>query len=237
MIALPFILSVFGPAPAVEAPHRRQPAVSPVPGCQPGDRIVAATHHDAGPNTVEIADAHQEPVDPVAVGITPVGHSTAGNVAVPGQLFPRPAVEYRQEFRPFEDKAVGVDMVRFAVAVDITDRCGGAVDRSFRRPDGNLGLSVAVQVVDDEGSIVSAFADVFPQVDPPEQRAVSLVSFQFRRAGATAALRVIITAQFLLDDDFILSVTIEVPDRCVVDGISRGGLQRDAQVVLHRRAG
>src|SRR4030043_1857884 len=68
MIALPSVVPVAGgTVVAVEGPYSRKPAVSEIPCRQHRPGIVTAAHHQARSFAVEIRDARQKTVHPVAV--------------------------------------------------------------------------------------------------------------------------------------------------------------------------
>ena len=88
---------------------------------------------------------------------------------------------------------------------------------------GQLGLAVAVEVVDHELRVVRAGADVLPQVDAPQPPAVELVRVQVDVAGA-ARLRVVLGVGGIpLEDELVLSVTVEIAAGDRVTFLTAGG--------------
>ena len=112
------------------------------------------------------------------------------------------------------------------IRVGVADRRPLAVDGPVGRLADDLGLAVAVEVVDHELRVVGAFADVLPEVDPPEEAAVELVGFELRFARPPG-LRVVASPHLLFQDDLVLAVAVEVADRGVVGGMAGEGLEGD----------
>ena len=110
-----------------------------------------------GRDSVEVGDGREEAVDPVAAVVAPVGHSAPGrDILGRGQRLAGRAFENGEELRALEDEARGVAVIRVGVA----DRRPLAVDRPVGRLADDLGLAVAVEVIDHELGVVGAFADV-----------------------------------------------------------------------------
>ena len=63
--------------------------------------------------------------------------------------------------------------------------------------------------------VVRPLADVPAQVDPPEERAVELVGFEFRFAGRAAA-GVVARPHLLLEHDLEFAVAVEIAHRGIV---------------------
>ena len=142
---------------AVEGPDVRERAVPPVPGGEHGPRVVAAAHDHAGPRAVEVRDGREEAVDPVAAIVAPVGRPSPGrDVPGRGQRLAGRAFEDGEELRTIEDEARVVAVIRGGIA----DRRPRAVDRAVGRLADDLGLAVAIEVVDHELGVMSTFPDV-----------------------------------------------------------------------------
>ena len=81
---------------------------------------------------------------------------------------------------------------------------------------------------------MSAGADVYPQVDPPESRAVKFVCAKIRGVRL-AALRIVLGIRRVpLEHDFVLAVAVKVADAAIIGGAGRGrgGKNRDVNVTI-----
>jgi len=118
----------------------------------------------------------------------------------------------------------------------VADDFAGAVDGAVGGFADKLGAAVAVEIVDHELGVVGALADVFAEVDLPEQGAVEFVGLEERFVGE-AGLGVVAGAAGEVDNDLVGAVAIEVADGGVVGGVALGRAEGDRQVRAHRRTG
>ena len=252
VVALSAVFLVAGRAVvAVKHPAFRELAVAPIVSGQHGAGVITATHHDARVHAVEVSHAGKETVDAVAVVVAPIGDLAARRIVIGGgESGAGPAVEDREVFRSVEDiartaagrrfaalveragGAFGADVVGLRVADDFAD----TVDRAVGGFADNLGAAVAVEVVDHELRIMRALADIFAEVDFPEERAVELVGLQNRRIG-DAGLRVVAALAGLVQHDLVFAIAVEVADRDVARRVARGRAQRDGKIGQGQRPG
>ena len=215
-----------GTGVAVEGPDAVELARAPVPGDEDRPRVVAPAHDDAGPDPVEVGDAREEAIDPVPVGVSPVGDLPSGREVVGrGEGLAGRPFEDGEEFRPFEHIAVPIPVVRLRVAEDDPR----PVDRPVGRLADDLGPAVAVEVVDEERGVMGPFADVLAEVDPPEEGAVELVGLELGLAGR-APLGVVAGPHLLLEDDLVFAIAVEVADRGVVGRMPGESPEGDGEI-------
>ena len=77
--------------------------------------------------------------------------------------------------------SAGVDVVCSGIADDLTDAVGGAIGSLA----GELGTAVTIEIIHHELGVVGAGADIFTEVDLPEEGAVEAVGLQDGRIAAT----------------------------------------------------
>src|SRR5262245_678167 len=157
----------------VEGPDSCERAVAPVPGREHGASVITSGHNEAGPLSVEISDARQEAVHAIAVTVAPVAHCAArDDVARCGHSRAGLSIEDGQKFRPGEDVARGVAKI----GVRVSDYRAHAVNGPVSRLAGDLRPPIGADVLDLKLCVVSAGANVTPEVDAPEPRPIELVS-------------------------------------------------------------
>ncbi len=222
----------------VEGPDSGERAVAPVPGREHGASVITSGHNEAGPLSVEISDARQEAVHAIAVTVAPIADSPArDDVASGGHSRAGLSIEDGQKFRPGEDVARGVAKI----GVRVSNYCAHAVNGPVGRLAGDLGLPVAVKIVDLKLRVVSAGANVATEVDAPQPRPTELVSVEVDVARV-AGLRIVLRVRGVpFDDDLVLAVAVEIADATVVRAVSvilarrrharRRNLQGNAQVL------
>ena len=203
----------------VERPALDELAVDEVPRDDHGARVVAATHDERGVLAVEVRDAREEPVDPVAVGITPRTDRPPARLVV--DRVDRRAglpVEDGEVLGPAQDVAARVAVVGARVA----DHGADAVDRAVGRLERHLRAPVAVEVEHLELRVVRAGADVHAEVDAPQARAVELHRFGVDLAGV-ARLRVVLRDRRVPEEhQLVLAVAVEVAHRAVARPVGDG---------------
>ena len=225
--------------PRVEHPATGQLAITPVPGRQHDAAVDAAAHHDARTPAVQIGNAGQEAIAAVPVAVVAavaadtapaVDRLAAGNVVDGFQCRAGPAVEDREVLGPVEDAAVRArPLVLVApVLVRIADDPPLAILRPIGGLAGQLRPPVAVQVVHHELRVVLAVANVHPQIDAPQVGAVQLVGIQDRRAGDTC-VSVVAPTRYLVEDNLVFSVSVQVGNRRIAWAILIDRLNRDFQ--------
>jgi hypothetical protein len=128
--------------------------------------------------------------------------------------------------------AAGIDVVGGGVADDLA----GGVDGAVGGLAGEFGPAVAIKIIDDELRVVGAAADVFPEVDLPEERAVELVGLEDRLVG-DAALGVVLMAAGLHDDQLVFAVAVEIGGRAFEGLVARRVDHRHAEAGPGRGAG
>ncbi len=225
----------------VEDPAAGELAAAPVPGREHRAAVIAAAHDDAGMNAIEIGDARQEAIGTVAIAIialvaadaAPGGDVAAGwDVIGGGEGCTGAAVEDGEEFRAVENFAIAIDPVGIGVA----DHFAFAVDGSVGRFAGDFGDAVAVEVIDHELRVVRAFADVFAEVDGPEQGAIEFVGLKNRWIGQ-AGLRIVAAAAGHVNDDLVFAIAVKIADGGVVGGIALRSFQRSLDVLARGGVG
>ena len=222
----------------VEGPALDELAVHEIPRDDHRACVVAAAHHQRRVLAVEVGDAAEEAVDAVAVGVAPRADVPAARKVVDG--VDRGAglpVEDREELRAGEDVAAAVAVVRVGVA----DHRAFAVDRSVGRLHGDFRSSVAVVVEDLELRVVRASADVAPEVDAPQARAVELDRLDIDVAGVSRSRVVLRVRRVPQEDQLVLAVSVDVAHGAVarrVRGSAAVGhglvgrlVERDVEVV------
>ena len=228
------------PVLRVEDPALREPAIAPVPRGQHAATVVATAHHHARAHAVEICDTGEETIHAIAHAVVaavatvaaPAAQvATLGNVIRRGQRRAGAPVEDGEILRAFEHAPEGPRVaIRVApVGLHVADHFATAVNRSIRRLTGNLGDAVAVEVIDHELRVVRALADVFAEVDRPQQRAVELVALDNCFARESRGSRVAWTL-LGLQNNFVFAIAIEITNRSVVGRVSRRQFKRDGEI-------
>ncbi len=219
MVALRRVAAVTG-AVAVERPPPGQRAVPEVPRDDDRSRVIAAGHDQRRALPVEVGGAGQEPVDPVAVAVTPRRHRPARhNIFHGGHRRAGLPVEHGQELRAGQHVPVGVAVVRGSVADDAT----GTVHRGVRGLHRHFSTAVAVVVVHLELRVVRAGADVTAEVDPPQPLPAEPVRVHVHHTGDPGLGVVLGIGGVPLEHDLVLAVAVEVADGGVVGGVPGTG--------------
>jgi hypothetical protein len=76
---------------------------------------------------------------------------------------------------------------------------------------------------------MGSLANVLPEVDGPEERTVQAVGLQ-EGFARRATLGIIPRALFLLEDNFVVAVTVQIADRRIVGRVARGCLERNGVI-------
>ena len=233
----------------IEAPAPGQFAAPPVPGFKHGACVVAAADQDARTLAVEVAGPAQEAVHAVALEVAEGDAVLTGDEVGAGEFTARGAFYDREELRSLEDHAVSaglrieVAVVGTAVTVGVADHGAVAELGPLGRLDGQLGLAVAVEVIEDHLRVVRALADVQAQVHTPQERPVELVGVDQQALIADAGAGIVVGAGLELDHDLVLTVAVQVGHRGVVGGVITfrealdgpdGNLQIGLRAGLHR---
>ena len=207
-------------AVGVEEPLHLEFLAVPVPGGEGGAGVVAAAHHRARADAVQVGDGGQVAVGAVGVGVSPGAVlAAAGDIVHRGHGGAGTAVEDGQVLVALHDAAEGPAAVFAVVGVGVADDLAGAVHGGVGGLADQLDTAVAVQVIDDELRVVGACADIAAQVDAPQALAAELEAVDVDLAGVAVVGVVVGVGRIPFQEDLVFAVTIHVADRAVVGGI------------------
>ena len=133
-----------------------------------------SAHDQAGCLAVEISNACQEPVAPIAVVVTPVYDPSSGLVVDCIKCCARLTVKHCQILGSIEYPASRVAVVCVRIAYHLPQPVDCPISSLARY----LCLSITVKIVDHELRVVGPGSDVPSEVDPPHMRAVQLVRIE-----------------------------------------------------------
>ena len=173
----------------VEDPVWLQFLAVPVPGSQYGTGVVAPAEEGRGSPAVEVSDASQKTVGAVGIVVAPVAEiATLGDIGLGVHSGARQAVEDGDVFVAGEDTArhrstlliifapfvfrrriLGISQgLMTIVGQGVADDLPHSISGSIRSTDDELGLSVTVEIVEDERDVVGTATDIDTQIDTPE---------------------------------------------------------------------
>ena len=201
----------------IEEPAQLELLAVPVPSGQRGAGVVAAAHHRARMDAVQISDGGQVAVGAVGVAVAPGAVLAASrDIVHRGHRGTGAAVEDGQVLLALHDAAQGAALVLAVVSIGVADHLAGAVLGGVGGLADHLRAAVAVEVVDDELGVVGAGPDVAAEIDPPQALARELDTVDVDLAGVAVVGIVVGVGRIPFQEDLIFAVPVHVAHGAVI---------------------
>ena len=227
----------------VEGPALAQFASVPIPGCQHGAGVVAATEDGRRLASVEIAHSRQHAVGAVGIVVAPVGQvATLGHVGFGVHGATGQSVEHGDILIARQDAtchgapalvilaplAFGLGVLgigRRTVAVvglGIANHAPCPIAGAVAGAHNQFSAPVAIQIIKDEGHVVGTAADIDTHINAPQAFAVQAVAVEDGGSGKTVVGIVVRIRGVPLQEYLILSVAIHIGHTGIVGMIGVG---------------
>ena len=229
----------------IEGPTILEFLAIPIPGGKDGSSIVTTAKNGTGTMSVEIPHSSQHTVATVGIVVAPILKVAAlGDVGFGVHGCTCQTIEHGDVFGTREDTsrhgtALAIVPAPFAawrrlrcfvslggtmpiIGLRVADDFALAINRTIGGLDHHFGKSVAIEVIDDERHIMCATAYVDTHVDAPKQSTVKPIAIEECQARI-AIMRVVVSIRRIpFEEDFVLSVAIDITHRGIVGRIGVG---------------